>query len=175
MLPEYQSRENAKHVLRAMKENARQGNGSRLPLGFTLQKVEKKRGHCTKKRIVVDAEIIRPMFDRIATRIRAEEGKLVGYLGGINHDLATSINTRDVSSRELRVRCSNADDRGCCGVSKSRLSVEVRPQRNGSVVDPREVRCQAALVESTARLNSNFNRAIWSRTQRQISVDVIHS
>jgi hypothetical protein len=40
----------------------------RLPLGFTLQKVE-KRGHCTKKRIVVDpveAEIIRLMFDHIA-------------------------------------------------------------------------------------------------------------
>ena len=42
LFDEYQSRENAKHVLRAMKENARQGfyNGSRLPLGFTLEEVE---------------------------------------------------------------------------------------------------------------------------------------
>jgi hypothetical protein len=68
----------------------------RLPLGFTLQKVE-KRGHCTKKRIVVDpveAEIIQLMFDRIAARIRAEEGKLVGYLGGINHDLERRMRLR---------------------------------------------------------------------------------
>ncbi len=38
MFDEYQSRENGKHVLRAMKENARQGfyNGSRPPLGYTL-------------------------------------------------------------------------------------------------------------------------------------------
>lgn len=67
LFDEYQSRENAKHVLRAMKENARQGfyNGSRLPLGFTLEEVE-KRGHRTKKRIIVDpveAELVRLMFD----------------------------------------------------------------------------------------------------------------
>ena len=36
LFDEYQSRENAKHVLRAMKENARQGfwNGARPPFGF---------------------------------------------------------------------------------------------------------------------------------------------
>jgi site-specific DNA recombinase len=36
LFDEYQSRENGKHVLRAMKENARQGfcNGSRLPPGY---------------------------------------------------------------------------------------------------------------------------------------------
>lgn len=67
LFDEYQSRENAKHVLRAMKENARQGfyNGSRLPLGFTLKEVE-KRGHRVKKQIVVDpveAEFVRLMFD----------------------------------------------------------------------------------------------------------------
>ncbi|MDQ0510717.1 hypothetical protein QOZ99_001605 [Angulomicrobium amanitiforme] len=67
LFDEYQSGENAKHVLRAMKENARQGfyNGSRLPLGFTLEEVE-KRGHRTKKRIIVDpveAELVRLMFD----------------------------------------------------------------------------------------------------------------
>jgi site-specific DNA recombinase len=36
LFDEYQSRENAKHVIRAMKENTRQGfwNGSRPPLGY---------------------------------------------------------------------------------------------------------------------------------------------
>ena len=70
LFDEYQSRENAKHVLRAMKENARQGfyNGSRVPLGFTLQEVE-KRGHRTKRRIIVDpveAELVRLIFDLYA-------------------------------------------------------------------------------------------------------------
>lgn len=66
LFDEYQSRENAKHVLRAMKENARQGfyNGSRLPLGFKTEEVE-KRGTRVKKRVVVDtveAETIRLIF-----------------------------------------------------------------------------------------------------------------
>jgi hypothetical protein len=55
LFDEYQSRGNAEHVLRAMKENARQGfyNGSRVPLGYALEDVE-KRGHRTKKRLAVD-------------------------------------------------------------------------------------------------------------------------
>jgi site-specific DNA recombinase len=66
LFDEYQSRENGKHVLRAMKENARQGfyNGSRLPLGYALAEVE-KRGHRTKKKLVVDpveAETVRMIY-----------------------------------------------------------------------------------------------------------------
>ncbi|MGE3627689.1 MAG: recombinase family protein [Hyphomicrobiales bacterium] len=42
LFDEYQSRENAKHVLRAMKENARQGfwNGSRAPFGYRTMVAE---------------------------------------------------------------------------------------------------------------------------------------
>jgi site-specific DNA recombinase len=66
LFDEYQSRENAKHVLRAMKENTRQGfySGSRAPLGYAVEDVE-KRGHRTKKRLVVDsveAETVRLIF-----------------------------------------------------------------------------------------------------------------
>lgn len=55
LFDEYQSKENAKHVLRAMKENARQGfyNGAPLPLGYALVEVE-KRGTRIKKRLAVD-------------------------------------------------------------------------------------------------------------------------
>jgi uncharacterized protein YegP (UPF0339 family) len=55
LFDEYQSRENAKHVLRAMKENARQGvyNGSRVPLGYAVEDVE-QRGHRMKKRLTID-------------------------------------------------------------------------------------------------------------------------
>jgi site-specific DNA recombinase len=63
---EYQSRENAKHVIRAMKENARQGfwNGSQPPFGYKAVAVE-TRADAVKKRLVVDpaeAEIVREIF-----------------------------------------------------------------------------------------------------------------
>ncbi len=66
LFDEYQSKENAKHVLRSMKENARQGfwNGARPPYGYAAVEVE-KRGARVKKRLVVDpveSEIVRLMF-----------------------------------------------------------------------------------------------------------------
>jgi site-specific DNA recombinase len=66
LFDEYQSRENAKHVLRAMKENARQGfyNGSPTPLGYSAKEVE-RRGARIKKQLVIDdaeAETVRLMF-----------------------------------------------------------------------------------------------------------------
>jgi site-specific DNA recombinase len=55
LFDEYQSRENAKHTLRAMKENARQGfwNGSRPPLGYRVV-VAEERGAKLKKKLEID-------------------------------------------------------------------------------------------------------------------------
>jgi DNA invertase Pin-like site-specific DNA recombinase len=66
LFDEYQSRENAKHVIRSMKENARQGfwNGSTVPLGYRLVEVE-RRGTKIKKKLDVDpveAECIRLIY-----------------------------------------------------------------------------------------------------------------
>ncbi|MDF1608272.1 recombinase family protein [Hoeflea sp. YIM 152468] len=66
LFDEYQSKENAKHVLRAMKENARQGfhNGSPVPLGYRAVEVE-RRGTKIKKKLEidpVDAETIRYIY-----------------------------------------------------------------------------------------------------------------
>jgi site-specific DNA recombinase len=63
LFDEYQSRENAKHVIRSMKENARQGfwNGATAPLGYRLVEAE-RRGTKVKKRLDVDpveAECVR--------------------------------------------------------------------------------------------------------------------
>jgi site-specific DNA recombinase len=63
---EYQSKENAKHVIRSMKENARQGfwNGATPPLGYRLIEAE-KRGAKIKKKLEVDpveAETVRLIF-----------------------------------------------------------------------------------------------------------------
>jgi DNA invertase Pin-like site-specific DNA recombinase len=66
LFDEYQSKENAKHVLRSMKENARQGywNGAKPPFGYTTVEVE-RRGNRVKKKLAVDpveAETVRLMF-----------------------------------------------------------------------------------------------------------------
>ena len=66
LFDEYQSRENAKHVIRAMKENTRQGfwNGSRPPLGYKAVDAE-MRGQRIKRKLAVDpteAETVRLIF-----------------------------------------------------------------------------------------------------------------
>ena len=67
LFDEYQSRENGKHVKRAMAENARQGfhNGSPVALGYTAQEVE-RRGNRVKKKLVIDpveAETVKLIFN----------------------------------------------------------------------------------------------------------------
>ena len=67
MFDEYQSRENAKHVLRAMKENTRRGywNGGPPPFGFKAIAVE-TRGDAVKKQLEADdreAAVVRQIFD----------------------------------------------------------------------------------------------------------------
>ncbi|MFW7357802.1 MAG: recombinase family protein [Brucella sp.] len=79
LFDEYQSKENAKHVLRAMKENARQGfwNGAAAPYGYTVVAAE-QRGAKTKKRLAIDpveAEIVRLMF-RLVTEGDGGSGPL---------------------------------------------------------------------------------------------------
>jgi DNA invertase Pin-like site-specific DNA recombinase len=55
LFDEYQSKENAKHVLRAQKENARQGfwNGSLPPIGYRIVAAE-TRGAKVKKKLEID-------------------------------------------------------------------------------------------------------------------------
>jgi site-specific DNA recombinase len=64
---EYQSQENAKHTLRAMRENARQQfwNGSVPPFGYATEAAE-RRGVRVKKRLVLEeaeARIVRSIYD----------------------------------------------------------------------------------------------------------------
>jgi hypothetical protein len=64
---EYQSRENAKHTLRAMQENARQGfwNGAQPPFGYRTVEAG-RRGHKVKKVLALEqaeAAVVRRIFD----------------------------------------------------------------------------------------------------------------
>ena len=79
LFDEYQSKENAKHTLRALKENARQGfwNGSLPPVGYRVVEAE-KRGAKVKKMLEIDplhADTIRLMF-KLALEGDGDSGRL---------------------------------------------------------------------------------------------------
>src|SRR6266542_1273960 len=72
LFDEYQSKENAKHVLRAQKENARQGfwNGALPPIGYRIIAAE-TRGAKVKKKLEIDplhADTIRLFFRSTRTK-----------------------------------------------------------------------------------------------------------
>ena len=58
MFDEFSSLENAKHTLRAMNENARQGyhKGSQPPFGYGLKKIEIAGRKKNKKRLILFPE-----------------------------------------------------------------------------------------------------------------------
>ena len=97
LFDEYQSKENAKHTLRAMKENARQGfwNGALPPIGYRIVAGE-QRGHRVKKTLEIDpfqAETVRLIF-RLAWEGDGTSGAM-GVKSITKHLNAAGIRTRD--------------------------------------------------------------------------------
>jgi len=81
---EHQSRENAKHVHRAMCENAGQGfwNGSYAPFGYKTR-VAERRGAKDKKVLVIDdeeAQVVREIFALASGREGPTDGSEGHYL-----------------------------------------------------------------------------------------------
>ena len=67
MFDEFSSKENAKHTLRAMRENARQGyhNGSQPPFGYDVEELMLPSHKKPKKRLVLndaEAEVVRTIY-----------------------------------------------------------------------------------------------------------------
>ncbi|MFO1097073.1 MAG: recombinase family protein [Xanthobacteraceae bacterium] len=98
LFDEYQSKENAKHTLRAMKENARQGfwNGSLPPIGYRIVEAAEQHGHRTKKILEIDpiqAESVRLIF-HLAREGDGKSGPM-GVKSITNHLNAAGIRTRD--------------------------------------------------------------------------------
>jgi len=103
LFDEYQSKENAKHTLRAMNENARQGfwNGSLPPIGYRIVAGE-QRGHRIKKTLEIDpfqAETVRLIF-RLA---REGDGatRPMGVKSITKHLNTAGIRTRDGGRRGI--------------------------------------------------------------------------
>lgn len=97
LFDEYQSRENAKHTLRAMKENARQGfwNGARAPIGYRIVAAG-QRGAKIKKTLEINplqAETVRTIY-RWALVGDGECGPM-----GLK-TIATRLNDRNLRTRD---------------------------------------------------------------------------
>ncbi|MEC5292811.1 MULTISPECIES: recombinase family protein [unclassified Aurantimonas] len=97
LFDEYQSKENAKHVLRALKENARQGfwNGSLPPIGYRVVAAE-QRGAKIKKKLEIDplhADTVRLIY-RLALEGDGTSGPM-GVKAIVNHLNQRRIFTRD--------------------------------------------------------------------------------
>lgn len=96
LFDEYQSKENGKHILRAMKENTRQGyfNGSKPPFGYRAIETERigNKGK-KKKRIEIDpaeAGTVQRIFDLYLNGL---EGRSMGA-----KEIAGHLNTRNITS-----------------------------------------------------------------------------
>ena len=98
LFDEYQSKENAKHTLRAMKENARQGfwNGALPPIGYRIVEAAEQRGHRIKKILEIDpiqAETVRLIF-----RLAREGDGISGPMGV--KSIATHLNAAGIRTRD---------------------------------------------------------------------------
>lgn len=107
LFDEYQSKENAKHTLRAMKENARQGffNGSTSPYGFRKVEVAAPGNKGKKKRLEVDpaeAAIVNRIYQ---LHLYGHQGQFLGVRG-----IAVHLNERGISLRGKRWRKSFIHD-----------------------------------------------------------------
>jgi len=97
LFDEYQSKENAKHVMRALKENARQGfwNGSLPPIGYRTVAAE-QRGAKTKKKLEIDplhADTVRLIY-----RLALEGDGATGQMGVKN--IVSYLNSRRIFTRD---------------------------------------------------------------------------
>jgi site-specific DNA recombinase len=98
LFDEYQSKENAKHTLRAMKENARQGfwNGALPAIGYRIVEAAEQHGHRTKKILEIDpiqAETVRLIF-----RLAREGDGVSGPIGV--KKIATHLNAAGIRTRD---------------------------------------------------------------------------
>lgn len=99
LFDEYQSKENSKHTLRAMKENARQGyfNGSKTPYGYKTVELDIMGNKGKKKRLEIDppeAAIVKKIFQLHTT---GEKGQQLGVRG-----ITAFLNDRGISMRGHR-------------------------------------------------------------------------
>ena len=139
MFDEYQSKENGKHTLRALKENARQGffNGSRPPYGYKTEELDLPAAKGKKKRLVIDeteAPTLRRVFDLYHAGLNGRE---IGC-----KEIATYFNDRGTRLRGAKVSRNRVHqlltDTACIGQyvfnRKNGRTLETKPEAEWVVV-----------------------------------------
>ncbi len=101
LFDEYQSKENGKHTLRAMKENARQGffNGSTPPYGYRVREVENQGNKGKKKVLEIDATEAAIVNTIYQLYLSGHNGRSVGV-----KSIAAYLNERGITMRGKRWR-----------------------------------------------------------------------
>jgi DNA invertase Pin-like site-specific DNA recombinase len=96
LFDEYQSKENSKHTLRAMKENARQGyfNGSRPPYGYRKKELPIPGRKGKKKQLEIDPAEAAIVKDIFKLYLSGHQGRALGVKG-----VASLLNDRSVTMR----------------------------------------------------------------------------
>jgi site-specific DNA recombinase len=93
---EYQSKENGKHTLRAMRENARQGffNGSRPPVGYRTVEVQLPGNKGRKRQLVVEESEAVAVNQIFRWYLHGERGQELGLYG-----IASRLNAQGILIR----------------------------------------------------------------------------
>ena len=165
---EYQSRENAKHVHRAMLENARQGfwNGAPPPYGYRTE-IAERRGSKDKKVLVIDeseARVVRHIFDLAA----GGAGRPMGIKA-----IASHLNERGISRRGHKFSTGSVHVILTLATYAGRHQFNKRDSRTGRSRPPSEwveVEVPAIIDETT------FNAAqalLQSRAPKRIAPRVV--
>lgn len=110
---EYQSKENGKHTLRAMKENARQGyfNGSRPPFGYKKIELDIPAAKGKKKKLAIDeaeAGIVRTIFSLYLNGHAGQEMGAKQITAYLNERGTTNRGRQWSKSRVHQVLCDTA-------------------------------------------------------------------
>jgi DNA invertase Pin-like site-specific DNA recombinase len=156
LFDEYQSKENAKHTLRAMQENARQGyfNGSRPTFGYRTVETEATGNKGLKKRMEIDpveAQVVRQVFDLY---LNGHRGQDMGAKA-----IAANLNERNVVMRRqawTRTRVhevlSNRTYAGQFAFNKRDKNGKLKPQADWIVVPVPAIIEEGTFIRTHARL-----------------------
>lgn len=164
---EHQSRENAKHVHRAMLENARQGfwNGSRPPYGYDVVVVE-RRGNRDKKVLVIndrEADIIREIYG-LAT---GSQGRPMGVAA-----IAIHLNSRGETRRGRPFDTGGVHHLLTSTTYVGRHPFNRRDSRNGRMRPPSEwIEVEVPAIIDQALFDS-VQRHLKSRNSRRVPARV---
>ena len=168
---EYQSKENGKHTLRAMRENARQGywNGSRPPFGYRTVEVDAigNKGKRKKKLMLDPAESLQVerLFDLC---LHGNGGETMGakQIASYPNDRGQTLRGARWTRGRVHEVLSNRPPTSASSISTNRTTRPTRPNRNPNGCASKSNRSWIGLY---SKLSSSATRRDHSLRSRRVS------